>query len=262
MSRWIFAILLFVPLISCNRGTNRLIPRKDLVPLLVDLHIADAIAVNSTISDQFGKLDSTLLYGTVMEDHGYTKDELFHTLNYYTNKPELLMEIYDEVFALLSARSEEAKAEYNKYASSNTRHIWRPKKNRFEIESDTAHFPVFDDILIDSTGTYILNLSIKLNKEDESENPVLEAYFYDPDKDNPDNRQYFEKVQLHKSKYARELMLVQELTEPSLTRLRVLPVVFENEDSSFYKSLDLYSLRLSRLNSENKKLQKRERYSP
>lgn len=251
MAKWIFSILTFVLLLSCkNSDSNRLIPRKDLVPLLVDLHVTDAIAVNTTISDQFGKLDSTLLYGTVMDKHGYTKDELFTTLNYYTNKPQTLMEIYDEVFALLSASSEEAKAEYHMYSSGGTSHLWRPKKNRFEIESDTAQYPVFDSIPIDSMGTYIINLSIKLNREDESVNPVCVAYFYNPENDYPENHQYFKKIELHKSKYPRELFLIQDLNDSSLTHLRIIPVFFENSDSSFYKSMVMYDIKLSLLNAE------------
>lgn len=244
----IIAILTIGLLLSCNRSnTRRLIPRKDLIPLLADLHVTDAIALNTAIADQFGKLDSTLLYGSVMDRYGYSKDQLFATLDYYTSKPEALMKIYDEVFALLSTRSEEVKAEYTKYISPNTRHIWRPKTHRFSIEGDTVTYPVFDSIPIDSKGTYILNLSIKLGEADESIHPTLIAYFYDPVNDSPENRQYFKKIPLNKSKYARELMLIQELKDSALSQMSIIPVSYENTDSSFYRSMDLYSVRLSRL---------------
>jgi hypothetical protein len=263
MIRFLPLIIALVLLFSCkNDGSKKLIPRKELIPLLVDLHVTDAIAVSSTLSDQFGKLDSALLYGTVMDRYGYSKEELFQTLNYYTSKPEKLMEIYDEVFALLSARSEEAKAEYNKYSSQNTRHIWRPEKNRFEIRGDTIKYPVFDNISIDSLGTYIIDLSIKLNKEDESLDPVLQAYYYDPLNDAPENREYFEEIRLHKSKYARELLLIKELTNPKLTRLRIVPVSYKNEDSTFNKDLELYSLRVSQLKPDIDIKLSGERYSP
>lgn len=258
MLRWIPLILAICLTLACGRReTKRLIPQKKLIPLLVDLHVTDALAVNTTISDQFGKLDSTLLYSTVLESHGYTKDQLFTTLDYYTNKPEILMEIYDEVFAMLSARSEEAKAEYNKYSSQNTRHIWRPKQHRFKIIGDTVDYPVFDSIEIDSKGTYILNLSIKINKADESVNPTLVAYFYSTENDNPETRKYFEKIELHKSKYARELMLIYELRDSTLNHMRIIPVSFENADSVFYRSMEMYSVRLSQLIPNSKAMQRR-----
>ena len=104
MNSRILIFLALILLFSCNRrDRNRLIPRKDLVPLLAELHVTDAIATSGTIADQFGRLDSTILYSKVMERYGYTKEELFFTLDYFTGKPEILMEIYDEVFALLSA---------------------------------------------------------------------------------------------------------------------------------------------------------------
>ena len=254
----IIAILTIGLLLSCNSGNKRrLIPRKDLVPLLADLHVTDAIAVNTTIADQFGKLDSALLYSSVMDRHGYTKDQLFTTLDYYTSKPEALMKIYDEVFALLSTRSEEAKAEYNKYTSPNIRHIWRPKKHRFSVEGDTVKYPVFDSIPIDSKGTYILNLSIKLSEQDESIRPALIAYFYDPVNDSPENRQYFKKIPLNKSKYARELMLIRELNDSTLNQLKIIPVSYENTDSDFFRSMDLYSVRLSWLDPNAKQIPRR-----
>ena len=254
----IITILTIGLLLSCNRGnTRRLIPRKDLIPLLADLHVADAMAVNTAIADQFGKLDSTLLYGSVMDRHGYSKDQLFATLDYYTGKPEILMEIYDEVFALLSARSEEAKAEYNKYASPGTRFIWRPKKHRFSVEGDTVKYPVFDSIPIDSKGTYILNLSIKLGKDDESIHPAFIAYFYDPENDIPENRQYFKRILLNKSKYARELMLIRELNDSTLSQMKIIPVLYENTDSVFFRSMELYSVRLSLLDPNAKQIPRR-----
>lgn len=258
MRRLFSAIFTIIVIFSCNRDDRKqLIPKKDLVPLLVDLHITDAIAVSTTIADQFGKIDSALMYSTVMEDHGYSKTQLFNTLNYYTNKPETLMEIYDEVFAVLSTRSEEAKAEYNKYSAQNIRHIWRPKKNRFSTKGDTAQYPVFDSIQIDSMGTYILNLSIKLDKDDESENPVLVAYFYNSENDIPEQRVYFDKVKLNKSKYARDLMLIREIDDKTVNHLRIESVTYANQDSGFNKSMDLYGIRLSQQKPEIREIPKR-----
>jgi hypothetical protein len=259
MLKWIFPILTFVLIISCDRrDKQQLIPRRDLIPLLADLHVADAISISSPIADQFGKMDSTLLYSRVMDKYGYTKEELFYTLEYYTGKPEKLMEIYDEIFALLSARSEEIKARYSQYTYTNTSLVWRSEMNRYDIQGDTAQYPVFDSIPIDSAGTFVLTLNIKLDKEDESENPVLIAYFYNPKDDTPDKRLYFDNIELHKSKYSRELMLIREVADKSLNCIRIIPVSFENKDSSFYKSMDLYNVRLSRVNTDIRKKSKKE----
>ena len=81
MRKWLFISVFLTFIFACkHRDKDNIIPRRDLVPLLIDMHIADAMALNTSVSGQFGGLDSSLLYQSVLDKYGYTKDDLTRTL--------------------------------------------------------------------------------------------------------------------------------------------------------------------------------------
>ncbi len=254
MRKWLFISLMLLSIVACNKSEyDNIIPRRVLVPLLVDMHIADAIALNTIVSNQFGGLDSTILYQTVLEKYGYTKDDLVQTLEYYSSKPEKLIAIYDDVFSELSKQSEKAKKLYSATTVAQTYHIWKPNKKRYSVHGDTVLYPPVFDISIDTTGTFVLSAKIKLTSKDESINPRILAYFYNPLKDSLENRIYFEELSLLKSIYMREYTLLQECYDTSLSKLRIIIPMHDTTDSTFRKDFDMSDLRVSLYRSDKKK---------
>lgn len=214
------------------------------------MHIADALAVNRTVNDQFQNLDSSLVYSSVLNKHGYTKNELVKTMEYYTTKPDKLAKIYDEVFSELSRESEKFKATRNKYSYSNTDDVWKAKNTRYRITGREAMYPKAFEFPIDSFGTYVIHVSIKMTDEDSSKNARLIAYFFSPENDVPEKRLYFKKTPIPKSKYPREYILVKKCKDSSLTHMRIIIPSYENEDSTFYKRAEISNLRVRKLKEE------------
>ncbi|MGD2035984.1 MAG: DUF4296 domain-containing protein [Bacteroidales bacterium] len=247
MKSWQTGILIVTVIFSCGRQkTDKDIPRKDLIPLLVDMHIADALAMNHAISDQFKGLDSTMIYSSVLNKHGYTKDELTNTLEYYSSRPEKLTEIYDEVFSELSKRSEEAKTQYNKYSFSTKNAVWKSDRSSYRILGKKAAYPEPFELPLDSPGIYALHASMKMDEEDSSLNPRIIAYFYDSINDVPENRSYFDTIQIPKSKFTRVYTLINEYDGSAFTNMRIIIPEYDNKDTSFYKNTHIYNLRVSR----------------
>ena len=214
------------------------------------MHIADALAVNRTINDQFENLDSSMVYSSVLKKHGYTKNELVRTMEYYTTKPDKLAKIYDEVFSELSRESEKLKATRNKYSYSNTKDVWKATTSRYRITGREAIYPKAFEFPIDSLGTYVITVLIKMTEEDSSRNARLIAYFFSPENDVPEKRLYFKETSLPKSKYPREYTLVKKCKDPSLTHMRIIIPKYENEDSTFYKHTEISNLRVRKLKEE------------
>ena len=246
MRKWGFLILV-VLLIACKskEDEGKIIPKRDFVNLLVDLHIADAIAMNHIINENFGKLDSAILYKTVLDKYGYTREQMENSMKYYSGESEKLVEIYDDVFSTLSKRSDEAKENYNKTSVSRTHRIWKAQKNRYGIFGDSLQYPPPFDIPVDSTGTFVLSVNIRMTENDSSVNPRIEAYFYDPDNDTPDSRVYFDEVSILKGGYTREYTLIQELKDPDLRNMRIILPKQDNPDSVFSKALEIRNLLVS-----------------
>ena len=253
MRKWLFISLMVICIASCKNNQYNIIPRRDLVPLLVDMHIADAMALSTKISENFGGLDSTLLYQAVLDKYGYTRDNLDQTLQYYSSKPEKLIGIYDDVFSELSKQSEQAKTLYSSTTVSQTYPIWKSKKTRYTVRDDSASYPPAFDVKIDTSGTFVLSVKIRIFPDDESINPRILAYFYNPFNDNLENRVYFEEIPLLKSTYWREFTILKECNDTSLSMLRIIIPMHDSIDLTFRKKFDIKDLQVDLLQSKKKK---------
>ena len=253
MRKWLLFFVLFLLALSCNSRRNKdLIPKDDLVPLLVDLQIADAIALNNPLNQNLGRLDSALLYGTILEDYGYTKQQLAYTMEYYSGRNEEMTAIFDDVFSELSKQSEEVKEKYYMTSGAETDRIWQAENQMIKIIGDTASYPDPFDIPIKTTGTYVLSLDIDRNKHDQAENPRVVGYFYNPENDTPDNRIYFDEIPIPITNSEREFTLIKEMNDSTLTRFKLFTPQYENTDSLFYKNITIKRLRLTRIKTDSK----------
>jgi hypothetical protein len=249
MKKWLFLFVSSLIVICCNNERG-LIPRRDLVPILVDMHIADAIAMTHMISQQFGGLDSAMLYDAVFTRHGYTKDDFIITLRYYSEKPDVLVKIYDDVFSELTIRSEEAKEMYNSTTPSRTNMIWKSDSARYKAYGDTAMYPEAFDIELDTNGTFVISAEIKLTKKDQSKNPRISAFFYRPGKDSITGRKYFEEEYLLKTDQFREYRMLKKYTGKLPVRLRIIIPLNDKIDTAYVKSFEMQNLHVSILHSD------------
>jgi len=247
--------LLVLTAIACKENTTeeKVIPKRDFVELLADLHITDAIALNHTINENFGKLDSALLYHAVLESHGYTKEQMMHSMNYYSSDPEELVQIYDDVFSKLSKQADEAKELYSSTSVSRTMKIWKAPKNRYTAYGDSIAYPDPFDISVDTTGTYVLTAEVRMVESDSSLNPRITAYFYNPEDDDPKTRLYFEETPLMKANFTREYTLIKTKKNPSLSRMKIIIPNQDNSDSLFVKGLEIRNVRVGIIIPKRKK---------
>ncbi len=101
-------ILLFLFLHSCTQHEKRfhkseLIPAKDLVPVLCDLHLADGLLSLSEVRNDYSDMDSLGQYVSILESYGYSLKQLDNTIVYYSSDPETLNKIYEKVITQLTA---------------------------------------------------------------------------------------------------------------------------------------------------------------
>ena len=103
----IILTLLFLFLYSCTQSEQKiqkseLIPPKDLVPVLTDLHLANGLLSISEIRNYYDDMDSLGQYSSILESYGYSLEQLNNTIEYYSSYPEALNEIYEKVITQLS----------------------------------------------------------------------------------------------------------------------------------------------------------------
>jgi hypothetical protein len=98
--------------VSCgNRRFGEIIPPKKFVNVLVDVHIADGIAVENMSQSKGQLLDSASLYGSVFKKYGVTRTMFDSTMSFYSEHPDDFQKVYNKVTAKLKRMEDELNAE-------------------------------------------------------------------------------------------------------------------------------------------------------
>ena len=87
-----------------NREFKRkyLLDKEELVNVLVDIHLANALQGSPEFYKISRVYDSVDLNSVIFNKYGIEKAAFDSTMAYYTKKPEILIRIYDEVIMRLN----------------------------------------------------------------------------------------------------------------------------------------------------------------
>lgn len=92
---------------SCQRPAlsqhQRTIDNDELVSILTELHLADAEAGANKLTDAAIAANPTTEYSRVFDKHHTTSAAFKETMAYYSDHPDELVKIYDEVIERLTA---------------------------------------------------------------------------------------------------------------------------------------------------------------
>ena len=159
---------------SCKPGTpSEFIQPDDMEDILVDYHLARAVADKGEGSYEESNYRQALYIESVLQQHGYTKEQFDSSLVYYYKRADRFVDIYTRVAerlekqALLLGATE---GEIGKYASLNatgdTANIWAektvltmmplPPYNRWEFTIDVdSTFKPGDSFLMQFMTDYM-----------------------------------------------------------------------------------------------------------
>jgi hypothetical protein len=101
MNRFIILTLL-VPLyimVSCQRDRphSDLLGKDELIPVLIDLHMAYAIQSSVKFRNISLDVDSVEVYSYIFDKHNVSKVVFDSSIAWYSRHPKLFTEVYDEV---------------------------------------------------------------------------------------------------------------------------------------------------------------------
>jgi hypothetical protein len=173
---------------------KNLIPEKDLISLLTDIHIADGLQALPNINAWSSNLDSITSYIHVIEKHGYTKDIMDKTMKYYfVNDPKTLNKIYDQVLGILS-EMESRILKQSAVEQARISNLWRGK-DFYSFPSSSGNYSTLFDTTLYRTGIYRLSFSATLFPDDQTVNPRLVAYTCSPDSLESGKKRYINSIE-------------------------------------------------------------------
>ena len=104
-------LLMAILAVSCgHRRYGEIIPHKKFVNVLVDIHLADGIAVENMSHARGVLLDSASLYGSVFSKYGVTRPMFDSTMSFYSEHPDDFQKVYNKVTAKLKLMEDELNA--------------------------------------------------------------------------------------------------------------------------------------------------------
>jgi len=250
MTRFAFLILIMISLItaSCTgqkkkSDAENLIPEKELILILEDIHLTDGLLSLPKIYSRFSSLDSIEAYYKVIEKHGYTKENLDKTLKYYfINDPKKLNKIYDQVLSILSEM--ESRIENETYAEKiRDSNLW-PGNDFFSLPVRSGNDSSIFDKTLAQPGIYTLSFTVTLFPDDQSINPRAIAYSCSPDSILTGKRSYEKTLDFIKDGRPHTYKLVFNLRESKVNHIKGWLFDFENKPFGLEKHIKIENISL------------------
>jgi hypothetical protein len=106
-------VLLFIFLAACKAEfpsiPKDVIPMKEMVKVMADIHITDVIAAEKAQGGLDEKKLSLEYYQRIYTNHGITKEKFIRSYHFYESHPGLFDKMYEEVLVEMSRREGEIK---------------------------------------------------------------------------------------------------------------------------------------------------------
>jgi len=135
---WLLVVLFTA--FACQK--KEVIPRDELVPVLVEIHLMDGAIRQSRFQDEVQVPDSIDVYEYVLGKHGYTQAQFDSSINYYSRDPRRFEQIYQEVLARLNRMETKVREE-----KEERKKKYRPSKDKDPREADPDQpFEVPDEL--------------------------------------------------------------------------------------------------------------------
>jgi hypothetical protein len=191
-----FFILILFSLMagSCSSRKNKLdrsglIPEKDLISILTDIHLADGLLTITNVRHWVPSYDTLSTYYHIIEKHGYTKETMDKTMKYYFIKnPKKLISIYDQVLGILSEMESYLDKE-SAIADARRGNLW-PGRDFYYLPGPAGLNETGFEIKLNLPGVYTLKYTATLFPDDQAINPRITAFSCHPDSIDTGKRDY------------------------------------------------------------------------
>jgi len=216
-------LLTVVP--SCNKTTKSGIPKSEVIPedemveILGDLYLTDGLLNYPPIRTDFSKKDSVENYVDVIRKHGYTKEKVDKSIEYYfIDKPKKYSSIYDRVIEKLSGMEADVIRQLSQEANLN-RNLWNGERS-YSLPDVGVSNPVEFSVETAGLGEYVLKARITLYKDDQSIDPHIAVWFWYDDGTEEGMKIPWDKYELAKTGKPVTVTLRKALTDPKVTHIR------------------------------------------
>jgi len=172
---WMISLFLLFQAGCKSDKEKGLIPEKKFARILYEIHLADGLMSLPAIHDKYYPRDSVANYTDIIERHGYTKEAMDKTLEYYfTEKPKKLIRMYDHTIGQLTEMETLLEEELEEVPAPEGG-LWKGAQMYYLTGSRDTTRLYFDHIFY-TAGDYTLQFTLTLYPSDQTKNPCFTAF--------------------------------------------------------------------------------------
>lgn len=240
----IFIFFLF----ACNSENKKekmeVIPKKELIPILVDMHKVDGALSVYRIRREYRFYDKKKIYDVVLAQHNTTREQFNYSLEYYSEDLEEFELIFEKVIEELSKLENPADAQSlgeDKF-SSTVENLWDQKDHWF-LPQDGVQNQIPFSVPVKEYGRYTVRAKIKLYDDDQSLNPQLKAYFWYDNGSEEGYRDYFY-IDLKKTGEFENYTISRRIRDDNVTHLKGWLIYNDENNEAWEKHAEVTDIKI------------------
>jgi hypothetical protein len=239
-------ILIFIIIVlSCSRsGQHGRIPESQLIKILADIHLADAIAFSNKYKTEFHNSDSVYYFESVFSKYHITRSQFDSTIAWYSGNPEkydlLYGKVLDRLNRMAASINDTLRADSVLTQAGN---LWNRKRD-WILPDDGPRENISFAVKVKKQGKYQLSARIKINLNDQSDQPYMLAYSTKILTSSPESIDTTARIKLSKTGFFKLYMISVYLDKDTTSYIK--GYIFGNEPKSgnWAKSAEIRDIRL------------------
>ena len=172
MRHFLFYLILLMLLASCRN--DMIIPKKDFISILTDIHLAKAYFHSDGIYSARWQ-DSIPYNHHIVERNGYQWAQFDSTVSWYCSQPKKYQEVYDIVMANLNELDKMISEELDSPSE-----LWTGEKDFF-LPAVGQRDSVAASVLLKGVGSYVVSAKIRVYPQDGSLDPRIALFLWRTD---------------------------------------------------------------------------------
>lgn len=215
-----------------------------MVPILVEIHLADGLLNMPRIMHIYPGRDSLSNYRDILKKYGYRMEQFNQTIHFYSNNPDELDNLYEEVLAELAkietGVTKSRRVEETEEIETN---LWNQKES-WHLPEDGKRHAIDFSIPAKGPGKYIISATIRMFPDDKTRNPRVTAYFWYNDGTEPGKRILVTGTPIRKDGKPSVYSINMELKDPKVTHLRGWILDHSSRIGDWSKHVDVFGVKV------------------
>ncbi len=230
------ATLLFF---SCSKKEEKTyLSEDDFTRILFDIHLTDGVLTTKNIVTRGKEYRPSFYYNSIYKKYNITPQQFDSCVIFYTQNSALYEKLYEKVIDSLNRMETKFRiALKDSLVVRDTVNLWKGKK-RFFLARGRQEDLSFT-IPVSEMGIYTVRAKIKRFKNDRSQNPILNAYFWKEDSLKVAKRICFDTIPINYSDDFVNYETQLEYMDTTYTELRGNIIAWSNVDSNFTQRIDI-----------------------